>query len=253
MLSQGRLFRWGIVFWVLAWIISILVSQSLVVNLKGRQGMRFSIEAGSVHAKFNSYGTGAFNYIRLEKTYFLWSERHMKHLRKHPEDFLCILGRVGWSGYGYDHAIAFPVAGFLWLWLIGGWLGGFKRIRRTEFLKNGHIIRRATILIWLPMFVLFADHRGRAAHELGGCVLNVRNIQQAMRSHQGVRGMSVGNPIDVNEVIGPGRYLDSYVKNCPSGQPYRIKSYHTNMGEIAAECPNPEHLKRLKEEDTSEW
>lgn len=215
--------------------------------------MRFNVAQGSISVMFNSHRTVAFNFIQMEKPSFEWSERHLRHLRKYPEDYLGALGRVGWSGYGFEHTIAFPVAGFLWLWLIGGWLGDIKRTRRAEFVRNGRMIGRLTILVSLPLFIALADHRGRIAYKAGICLLNVRNIQQAIRAHAGVRGLLEGAPLDWNEVIGLGKYLGSHAKECPCGQSYRLVSRMPALGELAAECPNQEHQKRIKEHNTSDW
>jgi hypothetical protein len=238
----------------LTWCFSILVHLQFVVNLKGWWGMRLFMGAGSVGVMFDSYSTGTFNYIRLEEPLYLWSQPYLDRFRQNPGDLVGVLGRVGWSGYGFYHTMALPIAGFLWLWLIRAWIGDLKRFRWAKFRQNGSMIGRATILVFLPLIILIGDYKQPRANEAAGCILYVRNIQQAVRSHSGVRAMNIGDKIHWEEIIGPGRYFESYARVCPGGESYRLSPVVPGIGVLAAECPNPEHHRRLKASvDTSEW
>ena len=115
------------------------------------------------------------------------------------------------------------------------------------------MIGRVTILVGLPLVILIGDYKARRASEAAGCILNVRNIQQALRGYSGTRGLMTENPIPWSEIIGPGKMLDSYSKECPGGQDYRLISKVPDVGVLAAECPNPEHQRRIKAMNTSEW
>lgn len=215
--------------------------------------MHFFVGTGSVGVMIDSYSTGAFNYLKVEEPLYLWSKPFLEKFQQHPGDLSGMLGRVGWSGYGYDHTIAFPIAGFLWLWLIAGWMGDFKKSRWHEFRKNGGMLGRATLLVVLPLVILFGDYNSRRVYEVTRCILQVRSIQQAVRAHEGMNGLNAGKPIVWSDLIGPGRMLGPYSGRCPSGQDYRLKSSIPDVGVLAAECPNPEHQRRIKVQNTSEW
>ena len=249
---RGRVFHLGIWIWMLAWCLSILVHQTFIVNLKGWWGMQFFMSFGSLGVMIDSYSTGGFNHIHLEEPSFLWSKPFLDHLRQYPEASVGLLGRVGWSGHGCYHTMAFPIAGFLWLWLILGWLD-FKVFRWAEFQRNGRMFGRVTILTALPLVILVGDYKQRRASQTADCTLNVRNIQQAVRGHSGVRAMNIGSKIDWGEIIGPGRYLASYARKCPGGEFYRLSPVVPSIGVLAAECPNHEHQRRVMAMGTSDW
>ena len=148
--------------------------------------------------------------------------------------------------------MALPIAGFLWLWLIGGWMD-FYKFRWAEFHRNGRMIGRITILVALPLVILAGDYKQRRANEAAGCGVNVRNIQQAIRGHSGMRAMNLGDKIHWKDIIGPKGYLRPAHYNCPSGESYRLSPVVPGVGVLAAECPNPENQRRIKAMNTSEW
>jgi hypothetical protein len=253
-LFRGRLFRWCIAFWVLLWILSGVIGQTLVVNLKGCYGMRFGFVCGSVGVNFNTYGTGAFNYIQWDAPMFIWSEIDLSHLQKYPKDLIGLLGSIGWSGHGSSHSLTFPIAGFLFIWLIGGWLSDFKATRRDEFLLNGLMMKRATILLVLLLTILYSDHQHRIMSDCSECILQARNIQQTIRGYEGMRQWRTGDPIPWDDMFDPSSHiLEPYMKECPSGGNYQLIPTVPDIGVLAAECPNPEHQRRIKDQDTSGW
>lgn len=251
-LFRGRLFRWCIAFWVLLWILSELICQTLVVNLKGHCGMRFFFGRGSVGVDFDTYSRVVFNYIQWDDPLFLWSERTLSHLQKYPEDLIGWLGSVGWSGHGSSHSLTFPIAGFLFLWLIGGWLGDFKATRWDDFLFNGRMMTRAMILLMLLLTIFYSDRQHRIASGSAHCILQVRNFQNVIRSYQGVHNMGIGEPIPWDAVFND-LGLKTYMKECPSGENYSLIPTMPETGVLAAQCPNPEHQRRMKDMGTSDW
>jgi hypothetical protein len=74
----------------------------------------------------------------------------------------------------------------------------------------------------------------RQGSDRAACILNQRNVQQAVRSHQGMRGRCIGDAIDWSEIIGPGKFLDRV--DCPGGGIYRFASKHPAVGTLAMEC-----------------
>ena len=39
-------------------------------------------------------------------------------------------------------------------------------------------------------------------------ILNIRNVQQAVRAHANTYALAVGSPLAENQIIGPGKYFD---------------------------------------------
>ena len=67
-----------------------------------------------------------------------------------------------------------------------------------------------------------------------GCLLNIRNVQQAVRGYQGIRGKALGDPIDWSEIIGPSKFMKKPV--CRAGGVYQFKDGHPAVGVLAMEC-----------------
>lgn len=93
-------------------------------------------------------------------------------------------------------------------------------------------------LLFAGMF-LPHNHRGcdRAA-----CILNQRNIQNAVRSYANIHSLEIGDPIDWSKIIGIGQYIESAPK-CPI---YGTNTYDYSrtippLGVLAASCKDLAH------------
>ena len=73
-----------------------------------------------------------------------------------------------------------------------------------------------------------------------GCILNLRNVQQAARSHQGMNNLDQGDPLAPPDLIGPRLYL-SAPPACPSGGTYTWSTTHPPIGTLVIECSHPGH------------
>jgi hypothetical protein len=78
-----------------------------------------------------------------------------------------------------------------------------------------------------------------------GCLLNIRNVQQAMRSYMGMNGHNSETQVpefSKKSIIGPEKYLDSEPK-CPGGGTYTwIEGYHPAMGVLILRCSCRDHF-----------
>lgn len=249
--SRRRFWRWGIWFWVVAWIVSILGIFEFSTNLKGIAGIEMVVGTGGAGVEMRLDRSFHPNGFRIQEPQFIWS--HLETLAKNPAEFFAILGHAGRHDFAGHSMLTFPIAGFLWLWLIGAWTDGFQKFRWPESFGSKRTMARSMVLVSLPLLILLSDHMWKVAHQMSGCILMIRNIQQAVRSHQGMRNLREGESMPWDEIFGPKKFLPFDGKKCSSGQPYRLTPHVPRMGELAAQCPDPEHQRRMKQIDTSDW
>lgn len=81
-------------------------------------------------------------------------------------------------------------------------------------------------------FMLYWSRSNRDA-----CLMNVRNVQQAARSHQGVNGLWIGSPLRRSDLIPA--YLGA--PSCPSGGTYTWSTVHPPVGMLVIRCSHPGH------------
>lgn len=247
-----RLWKWGIGFWILAWIYSALVVRlGISIHLAGFE-MQLGVSSGSFCVGFDDSMSPAR--IFLEPPRHALTEERLERFMNYPEEIFGMLGRAGAPQFGgvRDHFF-FPMAGGLWLWLLLGWTDGFKKFQWLKSIKNTRMLARIMILVGLPLLISFSEYTGQKAAETAGCIMTMRNIQQAVRGYQGMNNLPNG-PLDWSEIFGPTKFLDTKFSKCPGGLPYRLSKNMPAMGELAAECQNPEHLKRIKSNgQTKTW
>ena len=237
-----RVWKWGIVFWIVAWIYSALVVQlGFTFYLAGYE-VELGVSSGSIYADF--VRSPAFSGIEWINPQFVFSEHRGQRYMSSPEDMLRMLGRVGLPRSGYKNTFAFPIAGVLWFWLLLGWTDGFKKFAWLISVRSPRILARIFILLGLPLLIGVVEYRVRKNDEMVSCIMMMRNIQQAVRGHQGMNNLH--GALDWNDIFGPSGYLPQKSSKCPSGLPYRLSENIPDMGVLAAECQNPEHLKSIK-------
>lgn len=238
-----RVWKWGIGFWILAWIYSaLLVQLGISFNFSGF-GMGFVVFEGSFIVGINhGISSGGIEWIAPE---FVFREGYLKDFLNYPEDNFGMLGRAELELSASEFYFVFPMAGVLWFWLLLGWTEGFRKFQWLKSVKNPRLLARIVILFGLPLLISFSEYKGRKNDEMVECIMTTRNIQQAVRGHQGMNNLG-NDPLDWNDIIGPSGYLPQECSKCPSGLPYRLSKNIPDVGELAAECQNPEHLKRIK-------
>ena len=86
------------------------------------------------------------------------------------------------------------------------------------------------------------------------CILNIRNIQQAVRSHHSMNSLDIGDPLDWNEIFSsPTSEFFLEEPTCPyDGSSYILQPTHPPVGVPAAECPHCDSLNH-RPEDSSSW
>lgn len=98
------------------------------------------------------------------------------------------------------------------------------------------------VAVGLYFFLRWQRQSNRAA-----CIMNQRNIQQSVRSYQGMNGEDIGAPINWSGIIGPGLFLEIR-PTCPSHGTYTFSTHHPPVGTLAAECS---HATELEHRPTS--
>lgn len=151
--------------------------------------------------------------------------------------------------------------------LIGVWPAGIvlghialSQIRKSAGQLSGHGLALAgTILgyVWLTVFivlsaisVLFVGARAwKKGSDRSACIMNVRNVQQAIRGHQSINGIDIGAPINWDVIFGPDGYLDK--PSCPIHGEYEAMDVYPPDGETAFKCTGADHA--LGPEFTANW
>ena len=111
-----------------------------------------------------------------------------------------------------------------------------------------------TILtILLGGFTALLIHKRKA--DRAACILNIRNIQQAVRAHHGMTDQRVGNVIDWSEIFtsvgGPDKFLMK--PQCPhDGSEYILIETYPDVGIPIATCPHCDTLNH-RPDDTTGW
>ncbi len=87
--------------------------------------------------------------------------------------------------------------------------------------------------MWAPMFYLWKRSSDRL-----GCIMNIRNVQLAMRSYQ---GMNNSEPAPKDMLVGPGRFMESEPV-CPRGGKYTWAQVGWHVGELMLHCSCKDHI-----------
>jgi len=80
------------------------------------------------------------------------------------------------------------------------------------------------------------------------CALNIRNVHQAIRAHENLKGLDPSDTINITEIIGQGKYMD-FMPACPSGGTYTLQTKYPPIGQAAMRCSIHDH----NPGDTSGW
>ena len=82
-------------------------------------------------------------------------------------------------------------------------------------LKGGMTLLELTVVILVLLSlvaILFVGARAwRIGSDRASNILNLRNVQQAVRAHANTRTLAIGGDLAVAEIIGAGKYLGSVI------------------------------------------
>lgn len=123
----------------------------------------------------------------------------------------------------------------------------------TRFLKlkKGMTLIELTVVILVLLSLISILFIGARAYKRGsdraGCVLNIRNVQQAVRSHQNMYNKTAANPtatpavagetLDFDEIYSTAT-VEKYLKapTCPAGGSYTPSPVYPAVGTLAITC-----------------
>ena len=118
--------------------------------------------------------------------------------------------------------------------------------------KSGMTLLELTVVILVLLSLISILFIGARAWKKGSDraanILNIRNVQQAVRAHINVRGLVATDNVDDSEIIGTGRYLnepvapngditythpDKLVSALPPGTLFLVAAYGTTSADYA--------------------
>ena len=92
------------------------------------------------------------------------------------------------------------------------------------------------VTILLVISFLFVGARAwKKGADRAGCILNQRNVQQAVRGYQASHGLKPGDPIPWDEIVGPGKLLEKEPA-CPALGEYHFSDRIPPTGTPVMEC-----------------
>jgi hypothetical protein len=98
----------------------------------------------------------------------------------------------------------------------------------------GYVQIAAYVLLIIPILFIGAG-AWKKGSDRAGCILNQRNVQQAVRSYEAKHGLKPGDPIDWQEIVGPGKLLEKE-PTCPGQGEYEFASQIPATGTAVVEC-----------------
>lgn len=92
------------------------------------------------------------------------------------------------------------------------------------------------VLLSLVAILMIGAKGWKNGADRSGCVMNIRNVQSAVRAYQNTRAVPDGTTMDLfTDIIGPDKFLNSDPR-CPGGGEYEHISYMPFAGELALKC-----------------
>ncbi len=257
--SQSRLFRWGIVFWIVAWIGSVCFFESFDLAFKGCRKVMVGAHSGSVNfTVFDSIATSTS--LAKPRNYFIFSENILSSIRQQPTGVWGRLSNAGWRVSPGMTYVAFPTSGFLWLWLALGWASEIQRRRRCKIKVGGQFVCGphsdrslmilSILLVALAITTTYLAIWVREIEDKERCRLQIRDIQQVIETWARVKKQGSGEPIpwsgDPFFVI-PGSF------RCHKGGEYILSPLIPANGQHVAKCPHPEHQEYILKKGIERW
>ncbi len=126
-----------------------------------------------------------------------------------------------------------------------------SRIKKSAGQLTGHGLALAgTILGYVGLValvfsivpILFIGAQAwKKGSDRAACIIQTRNVQQAVRSYQGMNSLNAGDAMNWNEIIGAGKMLEQQPV-CPTGGTYTFSETVPPKGTLAGQCSHTEHV-----------
>src|SRR5687768_534880 len=89
--------------------------------------------------------------------------------------------------------------------------------------KSGMTLLELTVVILVLLSlisILFVGARAwKKGSDRAGCIMNIRNVQQALRGHQNMTNAQPTDTVTLSEIIGANGYMTN-APVCPAGGTY---------------------------------
>lgn len=105
--------------------------------------------------------------------------------------------------------------------------------------KAGMTLIELTVVILVLLSLIAILFVGASAWKKGSdraaCIMNQRNVQQAVRGHQNMSNAATGDTISYSAIIGAAGYLQT-VPTCPAGGTYSLAQTYPAIGTVVYPC-----------------
>jgi len=123
--------------------------------------------------------------------------------------------------------------------------------------KSGMTLLELTVVILVLLSLISILFIGARAWKKGsdkaGCILNIRNVQQAMRSHANLNNVAIGEALVNGSLIGSGLYMETTPK-CPGDKAaYTFLAVVPAVGTLYATCGNATDAATHKPAAYADW
>jgi hypothetical protein len=107
--------------------------------------------------------------------------------------------------------------------------------------KTSRYIVLAILILSLILILFFGTRGWIMGSYRAECILNTRNVQQAVRADFGMNSRSSSDPIDWSEIFGSGKMFEKEPV-CPAGGSYTFSKFHPEVGKLACTCSHADHV-----------
>ena len=111
------------------------------------------------------------------------------------------------------------------------------------------VVLIASAVMGMALFVVLT-WKSRA--DRASCILNIRNVQNAVRSYAGMNNLNIGTPTGLSEIVGPGKFVER-IPQCPAGGNYRFLDRQPKIGQLYMECSLCDAPFNHKPNDYTSW
>lgn len=91
------------------------------------------------------------------------------------------------------------------------------------------------VLLSLATVLFIGAMSWKRGSDRAGCILNIRNVQQAVRGHQNALEKHAGDSMNPDDIVGVSGYLTGSPA-CPSNGTYTLTPTYPALGEPALTC-----------------
>ncbi|MFK7910256.1 MAG: type II secretion system protein [Akkermansiaceae bacterium] len=107
-------------------------------------------------------------------------------------------------------------------------------------IKPGMTLIEITVVILVLLTLISVLFIGANIYKKGAdraaCILNIRNVHQAVRANQNLKGIDIGDTLDTAAIYGSGLYIE-VEPTCPAdGGGYTESANYPSIGTAAATC-----------------